>query len=101
MNPSCKNVAAPSSFDVDPDRINEPAQYITGTFMAVLVAILLVATSSAIELRPKAIIVGALLAVAAFLMNRYLPARGKERLPGRDLVADQEDLSSPGSGAHL
>ena len=46
-------------------------KYITGTFMAVLVAILLVATSSAIELLPKAIIVGALIAVAAFLMNRY------------------------------
>ncbi|WP_273466754.1 metalloregulator ArsR/SmtB family transcription factor, partial [Methanothrix sp.] len=63
-DPSCKNDAAPSSFDVDPDpdQMSRP-KYITGTFMAVLVAILLVATSSAIELLPKAIIVGALIAV--------------------------------------
>ncbi|MDM7935132.1 MAG: permease [Methanothrix sp.] len=48
--------------------------YITGLFMAVLVAILLAATSSLIELLPKAIIVAALVLIAAFLMGTcYLP----------------------------
>ncbi len=71
-DPSCKTDVAPSMIqaDPDPDQMSRP-NYITGIFMAVLVAILLVATSSAIELLPKAIIVGALIAVAAFLMNRY------------------------------
>jgi uncharacterized protein len=45
--------------------------YITGLFMAVLVAILLVATSSLFDLLPKAIIVGALIIVDAFLMKTY------------------------------
>ena len=39
--------------------------------MAILVAILLVATSSLFELLPKAIIVGALTLTAAFLMKTY------------------------------
>jgi uncharacterized membrane protein YraQ (UPF0718 family) len=71
-DPSCKTDVAPSMIqaDPDPDQMSRP-NYITGIFMAVLVAILLVATSSAIELLLKAIIVGALIAVAAFLMNRY------------------------------
>ena len=45
--------------------------YITALFMAILVAILLVATSSLFELLPKAIIVGALAILAAFLMKTY------------------------------
>jgi uncharacterized membrane protein YraQ (UPF0718 family) len=45
--------------------------YITGLFMAVLVAILLVATSSLFELLPKAIILAALIVVDAFLMKTY------------------------------
>ena len=44
---------------------------ITGLFMAILVAILLVATSSLFELLSKAVIVGVLALTAAFLMKAY------------------------------
>ena len=55
--------------------------YITGVFMAILVAILLVATSSLFELLPKSIIVGALTLLAAFLMKTYyLPEERDEFL---------------------
>lgn len=61
-----------SAFQVDSD-VEEKSRpsYTTGLFMAVLVAILLVATSSLFELLPKAIIVGALALTAAFLMKTY------------------------------
>lgn len=56
--------------DSDPEAKSRPG-YITGLFMAVLVAILLIATSSLFELLPKAIIVAALALCAAFLMKSY------------------------------
>lgn len=56
--------------DSDPQEKSRP-DYITGLFMVVLVAILLTATSSALQLLPKAMIVVALIAIAAFLMARY------------------------------
>jgi uncharacterized membrane protein YraQ (UPF0718 family) len=56
--------------DSDPESKSRPG-YITGLFMAILVAILLVATSSLFELLPKAIIVGVLALTAAFLMKAY------------------------------
>jgi hypothetical protein len=45
--------------------------YITGIFMAVLVGILLTATTSALQLLPKAMIVAALIIIAALLMKTY------------------------------
>ena len=62
--------AAAVQIDSDPVLKSRPG-YITGLFMAILVAILLVATSSFFELLPKAIIVGALTLTAAFLMKTY------------------------------
>ena len=62
--------AAAVQIDSDPESKSRPG-YITGLFMAILVAILLVATSSLFELLPKAIIVGALTLTAAFLMKTY------------------------------
>ncbi|HPM26893.1 MAG TPA: permease, partial [Methanothrix sp.] len=57
----CKASPASSALQEEPDRTEESRpKYTTGIFMAVLVAVLLVATSSAIDLLPKAIIVGAL-----------------------------------------
>ena len=50
--------------------------------MAVLVAVLLVATSSAIDLLPKAIIVGALVIIAAFLMKTYYLPEEQEAFLG-------------------
>ncbi|MBN1235766.1 MAG: permease [Methanotrichaceae archaeon] len=78
----CKINSAPDSapafqFDEEPALENRP-KYITGIFMAVLVAILLTATSSAIELLPKAIIVGVLIIMAAFLMKTYYLPEEKE-----------------------
>ncbi|VVB71798.1 putative permease [uncultured archaeon] len=52
--------------------------YITGLFMAILVAILLVATSSLFELLPKAIIVGALTLVAAKMLKTYYQPEERE-----------------------
>jgi len=54
----------------EPEEKTRPS-YITALFMAVLIAILLVATSSLFELLPKAIIVAALALLAAFLMKIY------------------------------
>lgn len=56
--------------DSDPEAKSRPG-YITGLFMAFLVAILLTATSSLFELLPKAIIVAVLALSAAFLMKTY------------------------------
>jgi hypothetical protein len=67
----CKiNPASAVQVDPEPALEGRP-KYITGIFMAVLVAILLVATSNLIELLPKAIIVVALTIIAAFLMKTY------------------------------
>ena len=62
--------AATAQIDSDSESKSRPG-YITGLFMAILVAILLVATSSLFALLPKSIIVGALALTAAFLMKTY------------------------------
>lgn len=68
----CKTNPASSALQADMDLTEESRpKYITGIFMALLVAVLLVATSSAIALLPKAIIVGALVIIAVFLMKTY------------------------------
>jgi len=56
--------------------------YVTGLFMAVLVAILLAATSNLVDPLPKAIIVGALTIVAAFLMRVYYQPEEREAFLG-------------------
>jgi hypothetical protein len=74
----CESSPAPSfSVDSDPGAKSRPG-YITGLFMAILVAILLVATSSLFELLPKALIVGALILMAAFLMKSYYQPEERE-----------------------
>lgn len=65
-------------FEADSDPKKSRPDYITGLFMAALVAILLTATSSALQLLPKAMIVGALIAIAAFLMTRYYQPEERE-----------------------
>jgi hypothetical protein len=77
----CESVpAATAQIDSDSESKSRPS-YITGLFMAILVAILLVATSSLFELLPKSIIVGALTLMAAFLMKTYyLPEERDEFL---------------------
>jgi uncharacterized protein len=55
--------------------------YITGIFMADLVAILLLATSK-LELLPKGIIVGALIIIAVFLMKTYYRPEEREAFLG-------------------
>ena len=67
----CESAPAPAfQIDSDSESKSRPG-YITGLFMAVLVAVLLVATSSLFQLLPKVIIVGALALTAAFLMKTY------------------------------
>ncbi len=46
-------------------------KYLTPLFMAILVAVLLVATSSAIDLLPKTAILAGLVIAAAFMLKRY------------------------------
>ena len=53
-------------------------KYVTAAFLAVLVAILLTATSGIIELLPKAIISGILIIMAAFLMKSYYNSDERE-----------------------
>ncbi|MDD4651547.1 MAG: permease, partial [Methanothrix sp.] len=62
----------PSDFQMqsDPSEKSHP-DYVNGIFIAVLVAILLAATSSALSLLPKASIVGALILVAGLMMKKY------------------------------
>jgi uncharacterized membrane protein YraQ (UPF0718 family) len=76
INPALEPLTA-DQFEQEPALESRP-KYITGIFMAVLVAILLTATSGAIELLPKAIIVGALIVIAAFLMKTYYLPEEKE-----------------------
>ncbi len=75
-----KCVSAPiPAFQVDSNpEVKKRPGYTTGLFMAVLVAILLVATSGALELLLKAIIVGALILTAAFLMKSYYQPEEQE-----------------------
>jgi hypothetical protein len=67
--------------DLEPALEGRP-KYITGIFMAVLVAILLTATSNAIDLLPKSIIVGALIVMAAFLLKSYYQPEEQEAFLG-------------------
>ncbi len=79
----CRASPASSALQEEPDRTEESrSKYTTGIFMAVLVAVLLVATSSAIDLLPKAIIVGALVIIAAFLMKTYYLPEEQEAFLG-------------------
>jgi uncharacterized membrane protein YraQ (UPF0718 family) len=74
----CAFAPAPAfPVDSNPEVMNRPS-YTTGLFMAVLIAILLVATSGFLELLPKAIIVGALILTAAFLMKSYYQPEEQE-----------------------
>jgi len=69
---SCKTMPSDSAVMANPDAAREERPYyITGVFMAALVGVLLAATSSALALLPRAIIVGMLIVVAALLMKRY------------------------------
>jgi uncharacterized membrane protein YraQ (UPF0718 family) len=63
--------------DFDQSEKSRP-KYITGIFMAVLVAVLLTATSSALPLSPKAIIIGIQIVIAALLMIRYYQPEERE-----------------------
>jgi len=67
--------------DQEPAPESRP-KYITGVFMAILVAILLTATSNAIDLLPKAIVVGALIVMAAFLLKSYYQPEEQEAFLG-------------------
>lgn len=69
---NCQVMPGSSAPQVEPD-LSEAGRpkYVTGLFMAVLVAVLLTATSSALELLPKAIIVAALIIAAVFMMKKY------------------------------
>lgn len=74
----CVSATAPAfQVESNPESKSRPG-YITGLFMAILVAILLVATSSLLELMPKAIVVGALALTAAILMKSYYLPEEKE-----------------------
>ena len=67
--------------EADPSGESRP-KYITAIFMAVLVAILLTATSNALPLLPKAIIVGALAATAAWMMMKYYQPEERDSFMG-------------------
>jgi len=78
----CDVAAVPAAqADPDPEAESRPG-YITAAFMAVLVAILLVATSSLLALLPKAIIVGGLILIAAFLLRSYYLPEEREAFFG-------------------
>jgi uncharacterized membrane protein YraQ (UPF0718 family) len=67
----CEVATAPVvQVDSNPVGKSRPG-YITGLFMAILVAILLAATSNLIDLVPKAITVGALIIAVVLLMRVY------------------------------
>lgn len=78
----CDTAAAPA-VPVDPslEEKSRPS-YITAAFMAVLVAILLVAASGFIALFPKAVIIGALIIIAAFLLRSYYLPEEREAFFG-------------------
>jgi uncharacterized membrane protein YraQ (UPF0718 family) len=62
----------------EPQSEKSRPKYVTGLFLAVLVAILLTATSGFISLLPKALISGALIIIAAFLVKSYYSPEEKE-----------------------
>lgn len=75
----CKTAA--SQAEPEPIERARPG-YVTGLFMAVLVSILLVATSSLFEMMPKAAIVVALALMAAFMMKAYYLPEEREAFLG-------------------
>jgi uncharacterized protein len=78
-----RDVPASAAVQVNPDPEEESRPgYITAAFMAVLVAILLVAASAFIAIIPKAIIVGALVIIAAYLLYRYYLPEEREAFFG-------------------
>jgi uncharacterized protein len=78
----CEMATAPV-VQVDPSHEEKSRPgYITPVFMAVLVAILLVAASGFIALLLKAVIVGALIIVAAFLLRSYYLPEEREAFFG-------------------
>jgi len=78
----CEIAAAPVvQVDPIPKEKSRPG-YITPVFMAVLVAILLVAASGFIALLSKAVIVGALTIIAAFLLRSYYLPEEREAFFG-------------------
>jgi uncharacterized protein len=77
----CEITAPVVQVDPSPEEKSRPG-YITAAFMAVLVAILLVAASGFIALLPKAVIVGALTIIAAFLLKSYYLPEEREAFFG-------------------
>lgn len=76
---NCKTMSSPMpATQQDADAKPSRPKYVTAAFLAVLVAILLTATSSIIELLPKAIISGILIIIAAFLMKSYYNSDERE-----------------------
>ena len=74
---NCKTTSGPMPAN-QPDAEPSRPKYVTAAFLAVLVAILLTATSGIIELLPKAIISGILIITAAFLMKSYYNSDERE-----------------------
>ena len=74
---NCKTTSGPMPAN-QPDAEPSRPKYVTAAFLAVLVAILLTATSGIIELLPKAIISGILIIIAAFLMKSYYNSDERE-----------------------
>jgi uncharacterized membrane protein YraQ (UPF0718 family) len=73
----CKMTPGPNA-QVDPETVQDKRpSYITGIFMADLVAILLIATSK-LDILPKGIVVGALIVIAIFLMKTYYRPEERE-----------------------
>jgi len=73
----CETTPGPTA-QIDPEPAEESRpDYITGIFMADLVAILLLATSK-LDLLPKGIIVGVLIIIAVFLMKTYYRPEERE-----------------------
>jgi uncharacterized protein len=78
----CEMATAPV-VKVDPSHEEKSRPgYVTPVFMAVLVAILLVAASGFIALLPKAVIVGVLIIIAAFLLRSYYLPEEREAFFG-------------------
>ncbi|MDM7939368.1 MAG: permease [Methanothrix sp.] len=75
----CKTAAA----QAEPEAVERARPgFVNGLFLAVLVAILLIATSSLFEMIPKAAIVGALVLLAAFMMRSYYLPEEREAFLG-------------------
>jgi len=79
----CDLPASAAAVEVEPNPVEESRPgYITAAFMAVLVIILLVAASAFIAILPKAIIVGMLIVIAAYLLYKYYLPEEREAFFG-------------------